>query len=75
MDMYAAAVRDSAGIRELNIVGFIDCTVRAVGRPINGAVDSGHKKKHIMKYQVVMTPDGVLGMVFGPKLGGMTVEC
>ena len=69
MSGYAAAIRRSSGIQGLEIMGFIDCTVRGVRRPLYGqeAIYSGHKKTHGMKYQALGLPDGLLAAVAGPR--------
>ena len=65
---YAASIRRSSGIRNLDIFCFIDCTVRGCARPLYGqeAIYGGHKKKHGLKYQALATPDGLIVCLFGP---------
>ncbi|KAE8253008.1 hypothetical protein A4X06_0g1770 [Tilletia controversa] len=50
-----------------NLWGFIDGTVRATARPMRNQKEyySGHKRHHGHKYQVVITPDGMM-WIFGP---------
>ena len=69
MPRYAAAIRGTTGIQGLEVMGFIDCTVRGVRRPLYGqeAIYSGHKKTHGMKYQALGLPDGLLAAVTGPR--------
>jgi len=50
-------------------VGFIDGTTIFVARPGGGyqrACYSGHKRKHSIKFQSVLTPDGLLFKFSGP---------
>ena len=53
-----------------NCVAFIDGTVIGVSRPGNSGYQhvlyNGHKRKHALKYQAVLTPDGMLLHVYGP---------
>ena len=69
MRLYAAAIRRTSGIDGLEIMGFVDCTVRGVRRPFYGqeAIYGGHKKTHGMKYQALGLPDGLLAAVDGPR--------
>ncbi|KAE8223643.1 hypothetical protein CF319_g3358 [Tilletia indica] len=50
-----------------NLWGFIDGTVRPTARPIRGQKEyySGHKRHHGHKYQIVITPDGMM-WAYGP---------
>ncbi|EGZ08395.1 hypothetical protein PHYSODRAFT_526990, partial [Phytophthora sojae] len=55
------------------IWGFVDGTVRGICRP-GGAreqqsVYSGHKRKHALKFQTVVTPDGMIFHLHGPAEG------
>ena len=61
----------STGVQGLLIFGFIDCTVRAVRRPLYGheAIYSGHKKVHGLKYQAIGLPDGLLAVLSEPRAG------
>ena len=69
MPGYAAAIQRTSGIEGLDIMGFLDCTVRGVRRPLYGqeAIYSGHKKTHGLKYQALGLPDGLLAAVAGPR--------
>jgi hypothetical protein len=60
-----------AGLRQNDIVAFIDCTVRAIARPVIGqrAVHSGHQRKHALKYQALMLLDGLICGLYGQKQG------
>ncbi|KAF0694078.1 Aste57867_15017 [Aphanomyces stellatus] len=52
---------------------FIDGTVRACTRPKHGttqrSVYNGHKRKHALKFQTLVTPDGMISHAFGPVEG------
>ena len=53
-------------------VGFIDGTAIFIARPGGGlqrACYSGHKRKHALKFQNVLTPDGLFFHLFGPFEG------
>ncbi|XP_023221108.1 protein ALP1-like [Centruroides sculpturatus] len=54
-----------------NCWGFIDGTVRPICRPIRHqrVVFSGHKRIHCLKFQSVVTPDGMIANLFGPIEG------
>lgn len=51
--------------------GFIDCTIRAISRPVEWqrVAYNGHKKHHALKYQAVMLPNGMFGHLYGPFEG------
>ena len=53
------------------IWGFIDGTVRPIARPKKNQEDyySGHKGYHGIKYQGIVTPDGLISSLYGPMLG------
>ncbi|ETL78087.1 hypothetical protein L917_21053 [Phytophthora nicotianae] len=64
----------------MNIGSFTDGTVRGICRPQprkNGtgkmlphkSVYNGHKRKHGLKFQTLVTPDGLIVHLFGPCLG------
>ncbi|ETL78445.1 hypothetical protein L917_20751 [Phytophthora nicotianae] len=52
-------------------VGFIDGTVRVMCRPMQNQkyVYNGHKRKHALKYQSVIAPDGIIIHLRGPYAG------
>ncbi|OWZ19570.1 LOW QUALITY PROTEIN: hypothetical protein PHMEG_0006169 [Phytophthora megakarya] len=52
-------------------VGFIDCTVRGMCRPLQHQkyVYNGHKRKHALKSQSVIAPDGIVIHLSGPYAG------
>ena len=54
-----------------NCTGFLDTTLKRNTRPHIGqqAVYSGYKKIHGMKYQNVITPDGIIATQWGPVEG------
>ena len=70
LQSYADAIYD-AGAPLDTVWGFIDCTLRRVCRPTHhqGAVYSGYKKYHALKYQAVVLPNGMFGHIFGPIEG------
>lgn len=53
-------------------VGFIDGTALFIPRPGGGlqqACYSGHKRRHAIKFQSVLTPDGLIFHLYGPVEG------
>ena len=69
--VYADAVR-RRGAPLQTCVGFIDGTAIHVARPGGGlqrACYSGHKRRHVLKFQSVTTPDGLVFRMFGPHEG------
>lgn len=56
-----------------NCIGFIDGTVWKIARPdddhVENVVYNGHKRAHALKYQAVMTPDGIILHLYGPVEG------
>ena len=67
---FAAAIRDK-GAPVAKVWGFIDGTFRKTCRPslFQRVVFSGHKRAHGLKFQAVVTPDGLISHVFGPIEG------
>ncbi|KAF4137475.1 DDE superfamily endonuclease [Phytophthora infestans] len=67
---YAAAVV-ARGSPIDRCIGFIDGTVRGIARPVRNQRQcyNGHKRKHALKYQGVMAPDGLFIDFYGPVLG------
>ena len=51
--------------------GFIDGTTRPIARPTKNAEKffSSHKRNHVLKYQCIVFPDGIIGHFYGPTLG------
>jgi nuclease HARBI1 len=60
---YAQAVQSKSYERD-NCIGFIDGTVIGIARPEDTDVQRvsyiGHKSKHAIKFQVILTPDGLM---------------
>ena len=67
LEKYADAVH-SKGAALQNCWGFIDGTVRPICRPIRNQrlVYNGHKRVHAIKFQSVVTPNGLIAHLFGP---------
>ena len=57
--------------------GFPDGTARTTCRPVRGQrkVYSGYYKKHVHKFQSVVTPDGLLRHFYGPIESHRTDSC
>jgi len=69
--VYAGAVR-RRGAPLQTCVGFIDGSAIHVARPGGGlqrACYSGHKRRHVLKFQSVTTPDGLVFHMYGPHEG------
>ena len=71
MPGYAALIEAKNGVAGTNIWGFIDGTIRAICRPTQHQrlCYSGHKRKHGIKFQSVVAPDGFIVDLFGPIEG------
>ena len=67
---YARAVESQDSPLD-NVWGFIDGTVRPICRPTVGQrlMYNGHKRVHSMKFQSVVTPDGMIVNLHGPVEG------
>ncbi|XP_023933182.1 tetratricopeptide repeat protein 6-like [Lingula anatina] len=54
-----------------NCVGFVDGTVRPLCRPtfFQRVCYNGHKRVHAIKFQSIVTPDGLIANLFGPVEG------
>ena len=54
-----------------NCFGFVDGTVRPICRPGKNQliVYNGHKKVHALKFQSVVTPNGLIANMYGPMEG------
>lgn len=69
--VFAEAVNNLCGVD--GIWGFVDGTFRGHRRPqdyeAQRSVYSGHKKAHGIKYQAVVTPDGLVSSLTGPWMG------
>ncbi|ETV64039.1 hypothetical protein H257_19020 [Aphanomyces astaci] len=72
LDEFCSAILNR-GAKIDNVWGFIDGTVRGCYRPSGGTEQrtmyNGHKRKHAIKFQTVVTPDGLISHVFGPIEG------
>ena len=67
--LYADAVADQCTLS--NVWGFIDGTVRPICHPIIGQrlFSNGHKRVHALKFQSVVSPDGMIVNIHGPFEG------
>lgn len=67
LDTYATAITAQGSPLE-NCFGFIDGTVRPIGKPGENQkiVYNGHKRVHAIKFQSVALPNGMIGNMFGP---------
>jgi hypothetical protein len=54
-----------------NCIGFIDGTLRSICRPMlcQELCYNGHKRKHCVKFQSLITPDGLFAQLYGPIEG------
>ena len=70
MQLYASLIQNKIGIVD-NVWGFIDGTLRKTCRPTRHqrVMYSGHKRAHGLKFQSVITPDGLIVDLFGPIEG------
>ena len=70
LQRYSSAIF-SKGAPLDNVWGFIDGTCREIARPTKdqSLFYSGHKHYHNIKYQVIVTPNGLLSHLFGPGMG------
>ncbi|OAD68488.1 hypothetical protein PHYBLDRAFT_188753 [Phycomyces blakesleeanus NRRL 1555(-)] len=69
----ASAIYDK-GAELPNIVGFIDGTMQAIARPsqdheVQKVFYNGWKHLHALKYQSIVTPDGITSSLLGPYVG------
>lgn len=67
LEQYAVAIRQK-GSALRDCFGFIDGTVRPICRPgeHQRIVYNGHKRVHALKYQSVVTPNGMIAIMHGP---------
>ena len=51
--------------------GFVDETCMNICRPKYGQEQcySGHKRKHVLKFQIIMVPCGLIANLYGPVQG------
>ena len=71
MEYYADCISEKCGRLVNTVWGFIDGTLRRTCRPsyFQKLLYSGHKRAHGIKFQSVVTPDGVFACFFGPING------
>lgn len=67
LEVYVNAVSQKGAPLD-NCFGFVDGTVRPISRPQNNqrVVYNGHKRVHAIKFQSVVTPNGMIAHMFGP---------
>jgi nuclease HARBI1 len=67
---YAQAIYET-GVPIETIWAFLDCTLIQMCRPtwFQRQAFSGHKKYHVLKYQALGLPNGLIGHLFGPQEG------
>ena len=67
LETYCEAIHQKGAPLE-NCWGFIDGTVRPICRPMKNqrTVYNGHKRIHAIKFQSVVTPNGLIANLFGP---------
>ena len=70
LDDFASST-ENAGMPVPNVIGFLDGTLRITARPQRGQkwLYSYKDHSHGVKFQGVITPDGMLRMMFGPFYG------
>ena len=70
-EFLAKLVREKSNGAVHGVWGFIDGTLRKSCRPsrFQRLAYSGHKRCHGIKFQSVVTPDGLIAMMFGPIPG------
>lgn len=68
---YAQLIQNKSRLGGLGVWGFIDGTLRKTCRPsyFQRLAYSGHKRCHGIKFQSVVTPDGLIALLFGPIAG------
>lgn len=68
--VYSRAIGEDLGIDDSDIFGFVDGTFRGVCRPLEEQknVYSGYKKRHGIKWQGIIFPDGLI-VLNGPYEG------
>ena len=67
LENYAQAISRKGAALD-NCWGFIDGTVRPISRPgeHQRTMYNGHKRIHAIKFQSVVTPDGMIANLYGP---------
>lgn len=68
--IYADAIHNK-GSPLTNVFAFIDGTVRPICRPVRfqKVTYNGHKRIHALKFQSIVTPDGMIANLYGPMEG------
>jgi hypothetical protein len=68
LERFSAAIEAKSGIGGRFIFGFVDGTVRSIPKPshLQSAVYNGKDRVHALKYQSVVTPDGISWPAPGP---------
>ncbi len=68
--LYAHVIEKSGVIYD-NCIGFVDGTCKQVCMPIvlEGVFYSEHKHYHAMRFQAIVTPNGLISHLFGPING------
>ena len=66
--LYAEKIAQKARVGGIRIWGFIDGTLRKTCRPsrFQRLAYSGHKRCHGIKFQSIVTPDGLIALLYGP---------
>lgn len=69
LQTYAQAIQNACGVQ--GVWGFIDGTHRTIATPIldQQCYYTGAKKRHGIRYQGIVTPDGLISSLCGPWLG------
>jgi len=69
LEEYSNAIARKGGVD--GIWGFIDGTMRAICQPVENQrlYYTGYKRFHAVKYQTILTPDGLISSLAGPYLG------
>ena len=70
LERYAKAIHDK-GAAMSNCWGFVDGTVRPIARPSvhQEVMYNGHKRLHALKFQSVVTANGMIAHLYGPVEG------
>lgn len=71
MPYYAQLIANSTNGLMQNIWGFVDGTIRRTSRPIRyqHLCYTKFKKCHAIKFQSIVTPDGMIAYLYGPFVG------
>jgi hypothetical protein len=73
----ATSVEECSGGRVRGVFGWVDGTQRPICRPSEHQEDfySGYKKAHTIKFQAIVTPDGMIAHLGGPFEGKRGLSC